>query len=143
MLGGGVAQLGEPLRAAVRAALREQAASSPFLASLDLADRLASCRPTIRSRPSAPRCWAAMTDVPGSGLIDLQVNGAAGIDLTAEPDRLWEVAAALPAYGVTAFLPTVITADPAARERPWPTSRPARPRAGPAPCRSGCTSRDR
>ena len=47
------------------------------------------------------------------GLVDLQVNGAAGHDLTASPDRLWDVAAALPAYGVTAFVPTVITADPA------------------------------
>src|SRR5919107_421928 len=51
------------------------------------------------------------------GLVDLQVNGAAGIDLTAEPHRLWEVAAALPAYGVVAFVPTVITSDPAAREQ--------------------------
>ena len=55
-----------------------------------------------------------MTTVPG--LVDIQVNGAAGIDLTAEPQRLWEVAAALPAYGVVAFVPTVITSDPAARE---------------------------
>lgn len=52
-----------------------------------------------------------------SGLVDIQVNGAAGIDLTAEPHRLWEVATALPAYGVVAFVPTVITSDPAARER--------------------------
>lgn len=49
------------------------------------------------------------------GLVDLQANGAAGIDVTAEPARLWEVAAALPAYGVTAFLPTVITSAAAAR----------------------------
>jgi predicted NBD/HSP70 family sugar kinase len=40
VLGGGVAQLGEPLRAAVASALLDQAASSPFLASLDLAGRL-------------------------------------------------------------------------------------------------------
>ena len=52
-----------------------------------------------------------------SGLVDAQVNGAAGIDLTAEPHRLWEVAAALPAYGVVAFVPTVITSDPAARDQ--------------------------
>lgn len=51
------------------------------------------------------------------GLLDLQVNGAAGIDLTHEPERLWEVAAALPRYGVTAFLPTIITSAPQARER--------------------------
>ena len=40
VLGGGVAQLGEPLRAAVADALREQAKTSPFLDSLDLAGRL-------------------------------------------------------------------------------------------------------
>ena len=40
VLGGGVAQLGDPLRVAVAAALLDQAASSPFLASLDLAGRL-------------------------------------------------------------------------------------------------------
>jgi glucokinase len=40
VLGGGVAQLGEQLRVAVAAALRVQAATSPFLASLDLAGRL-------------------------------------------------------------------------------------------------------
>lgn len=50
------------------------------------------------------------------GLLDLQVNGAAGHDLTLSPDRLWEVAAALGQYGVTAFAPTVITSDPACRE---------------------------
>jgi len=46
------------------------------------------------------------------GLVDLQVNGAAGFDLTSEPERLWDVAAALPSYGVTAFLPTVVTSSP-------------------------------
>lgn len=40
VLGGGVAQLGELLRATVAAALRDQARTSPFLASLDLAGRL-------------------------------------------------------------------------------------------------------
>jgi N-acetylglucosamine-6-phosphate deacetylase len=52
-----------------------------------------------------------------SGLVDLQVNGGAGHDLTSTPDRLWDVAAALPAHGVTAFLPTVVTSDPAVRAR--------------------------
>ncbi len=40
VLGGGVAQLGTPLVDAVARALRAQAASSPFLASLDLASRI-------------------------------------------------------------------------------------------------------
>jgi predicted NBD/HSP70 family sugar kinase len=40
VLGGGVAEIGEPLRVAVAAALDEQASSSAFLKSLRLADRL-------------------------------------------------------------------------------------------------------
>lgn len=47
------------------------------------------------------------TIVPG--FIDAQVNGGFGVDLTSEPQRVLEVAARLPAYGVTAFCPTVIT----------------------------------
>jgi predicted NBD/HSP70 family sugar kinase len=40
VLGGGVAQLGEPLREAVADALREQSRVSPFLAALDLPGRI-------------------------------------------------------------------------------------------------------
>jgi len=40
ILGGGVTDLGEPLLAAVTAAVRAQAAVSPFLAALDLASRV-------------------------------------------------------------------------------------------------------
>ena len=41
-------------------------------------------------------------------MIDLQINGAGGHDLTEEPERVWDVAAFLPRYGVTAFLPTLV-----------------------------------
>ena len=44
------------------------------------------------------------------GFIDLQLNGAFGHDFTADPSTIWDVAARLPRYGVTAFLPTIITA---------------------------------
>ena len=44
------------------------------------------------------------------GFIDLQLNGVHGIDVTTEPERLWEVAAGLPRYGTTGFLPTIVTA---------------------------------
>ena len=44
------------------------------------------------------------------GFIDLQFNGAFGHDFTAEPGSIWQVGQELPRYGVTAFLPTVITA---------------------------------
>jgi len=46
------------------------------------------------------------------GLIDMQVNGGFGSDFTADPETIWEVAAQLPRYGVTGFLPTIITAPP-------------------------------
>ena len=50
---------------------------------------------------------AGLTLVPG--FIDLQLNGAFGHDFTADPSTMWEVATGLPRYGVTAFLPTIIT----------------------------------
>src|SRR5437773_8181545 len=43
------------------------------------------------------------------GFIDLQINGAFGCDFTDNPSTIWEVGARLPQYGVTAFLPTIIT----------------------------------
>jgi N-acetylglucosamine-6-phosphate deacetylase len=47
------------------------------------------------------------------GFVDLQVNGAAGVDLTTQPARIGEVAASLVQFGVTSFMPTVIS-SPAA-----------------------------
>lgn len=43
------------------------------------------------------------------GFIDLQLNGAFGNDFTQTPDTIWQVAAGLPHWGVTSFLPTIIT----------------------------------
>lgn len=43
------------------------------------------------------------------GLIDLQVNGAYGFDFATDSASIANVAARLPATGVTAFLPTIIT----------------------------------
>ncbi len=48
-------------------------------------------------------------DVIAPGLIDLQLNGAFGHDFTLDPASAVAVAAGLPQYGVTAFLPTLIT----------------------------------
>ncbi|MEM7028797.1 MAG: N-acetylglucosamine-6-phosphate deacetylase [Chloroflexota bacterium] len=44
------------------------------------------------------------------GFIDLQLNGGFGSDFTATPETIWQVGSKLPQYGVTAFLPTIITA---------------------------------
>jgi len=67
--------------------------------------------------PSLPATAAGNADLlDGQGLllapgfIDLQLNGGFGHDFTAAPDTIWRVAARLPQYGVTSFLPTIITA---------------------------------
>ena len=49
-----------------------------------------------------------LTVVPG--FVDVQVNGAFGHDFTTDPESIWAAAARLPETGVTAFLPTLITA---------------------------------
>jgi N-acetylglucosamine-6-phosphate deacetylase len=47
------------------------------------------------------------------GLVDLQVNGFAGVDLlTADADEVRHASRALAATGMTAWQPTLITADP-------------------------------
>ena len=51
------------------------------------------------------------------GFIDLQVNGGLGLDFTADPSTIWAVAEQLPRFGVTAFLPTIITSPPATVRR--------------------------
>lgn len=50
------------------------------------------------------------------GFIDLQCNGAIGADVTTDPTSIATVAEALPRFGVTSFLPTVVT-SPATRRR--------------------------
>lgn len=43
------------------------------------------------------------------GFIELQINGAFGMDFTKEPQTIFQVASRLPCYGITRFLPTIIT----------------------------------
>ena len=66
IIGGGVAHVGEPLLAAVTAALRAQAATSPFLAALDLAGRVRllpdrAARRRDRRRPDRERRMSERT----------------------------------------------------------------------------------
>jgi N-acetylglucosamine-6-phosphate deacetylase len=42
-------------------------------------------------------------------MLDIQVNGAGGFDLTEAPEALWRVARALRPFGVDAFLPTLVS----------------------------------
>lgn len=45
------------------------------------------------------------------GFIDIQINGGLGHDFTAEPGFIWEVGTFLTRFGVTGFLPTIITSS--------------------------------
>jgi N-acetylglucosamine-6-phosphate deacetylase len=60
-----------------------------------------------------------LVDVSGMyvapGFVDLQLNGGWGYDFTTEPQSIGEVARRLPSIGVTAFLPTIVTAPETAR----------------------------
>lgn len=59
-------------------------------------------------RPNADEI-AADGFLVAPGYLDLQCNGGLGIDLASQPERLWELAAELPRWGVTAWLPTIVT----------------------------------
>jgi N-acetylglucosamine-6-phosphate deacetylase len=65
----------------------------------------------IEGRPAPGRRHVALPDgVLSPGLIDLQINGCLGVDFAAATPAEWQaVCAALPAHGVTAFQPTIIT----------------------------------
>jgi N-acetylglucosamine-6-phosphate deacetylase len=51
--------------------------------------------------------------VVAPGFLDLQVNGAVGHDITADPASIWAIGDALTRWGVTAWLPTIVSAPSA------------------------------
>jgi len=51
-----------------------------------------------------------LTLVPG--FIDLQINGAFGMDFTTDPETIWQVGERLVNFGVTSFLPTIVSSPP-------------------------------
>ncbi|MGH2534557.1 MAG: N-acetylglucosamine-6-phosphate deacetylase [Thermomicrobiales bacterium] len=67
------------------------------------------------------------------GLIDLQVNGAFGVEVGDDPDAIRLLARRLPESGVTAFLPTVVTAPADYYERAFAAFEAARDAAGSRP----------
>src|SRR5262249_4172309 len=73
----------------------------------------------ILDEPRAGDLPADVRDVAivAAGFIDLQINGAFGIDLVNEPDRIGELARKRPTVGVTAFVPTLIGWDGATYRR--------------------------
>jgi len=54
------------------------------------------------------------------GFVDLQVNGAFGVDVATEPFRLAELSESLISTGTTAYLPTVISSTESHYERVMP-----------------------
>jgi N-acetylglucosamine-6-phosphate deacetylase len=84
-------------------------------------------------RPAdAPQLDASgLTIAPG--FLDLQVNGAGGVDVTAQPDRLGELGPLLARHGVTGFLPTVITSSADARDGALAALRSLTPAPGAVP----------
>jgi len=46
------------------------------------------------------------------GYIDLHINGMLGYDFTSDPESVAKAASVLPRYGVTGFLPTLISSTP-------------------------------
>jgi len=63
---------------------------------------------TVR-RPAGAQAIDAAGQVLVPGFVDLQFNGGFGDDFTADPSTIWRVAEKLPRFGVTSFLPTIIT----------------------------------
>jgi N-acetylglucosamine-6-phosphate deacetylase len=59
--------------------------------------------------PPGAETLDASGGIVAPGLIDLQINGAFGDDFTVAPETIWRVASGLPRWGVTSFLPTIIT----------------------------------
>lgn len=60
---------------------------------------------------SAPVDVMLVDGILTAGLVDIQINGAFGVDFSSADDDAWDrVAASLPSTGVTAFQPTYITA---------------------------------
>ena len=43
------------------------------------------------------------------GFVELQINGAFGVDFTNDPEQIWQVGQRLVELGITTFLPTIIT----------------------------------
>jgi N-acetylglucosamine-6-phosphate deacetylase len=72
--------------------------------------RIAEVGPVgIVRRPAGAHVIDAAGQALVPGFVELQFNGGFGDDFTNDPSTIWRVAERLPRYGVTSFLPTIIT----------------------------------
>lgn len=61
-----------------------------------------------KARPTVQPGGRMATELPG--FVDIQLNGGFGHDFTTDPHSIWNVGSLLPRLGVTAFVPTLISA---------------------------------
>ena len=78
-------------------------------------------RQTGDGRHAASLLDAPTLDVPiiAPGFVDLQVNGGFGVEVGDDPEAIRQLARRLPESGVTAFLPTIVTAPTEAYPRAY------------------------
>lgn len=62
-----------------------------------------------REPPASTRLFDLGESYLLPGFVDPQINGAFGVDVATQPERLPELSGKLPATGVTSYLPTVIS----------------------------------
>ena len=89
---------------------QDRIVSGDCLIKNGLIERIADQIDAIGDRNAGEELIDAAGKFLAPGLIDLQLNGALGHDFTQSPESIWAVAAELPRFGVTGFLPTIITA---------------------------------
>jgi N-acetylglucosamine-6-phosphate deacetylase len=73
------------------------------------------------------------TSIVAPGLIDLQVNGAFGVEVGTSAEALRHLAAQLPTTGVTGFLPTLVSSPPDLYPRAFEAFEEARDATGATP----------
>jgi N-acetylglucosamine-6-phosphate deacetylase len=95
------------MRMLLRGALHGAGAADGVLVEGDVITWVGSGRPP---QAADEEVIAGAGEIIAPGFIDLQVNGFAGHDAAAGADAIAAVSEALPATGVTAFLPTLISA---------------------------------
>lgn len=100
----------QPLVIAGGAVVTPSGVIDPGQVVVDARGRIVTVGEAAASEPPADAdvidatgCWVT------PGFIDVQINGGHGIDLTTDPGRADELGRFLPRYGVTAFVPTIIT----------------------------------
>src|SRR2546421_1487922 len=94
------------MRLLLRGAVHGAPAADSLLVEGDVITWVGKGKPP---RPADEEVVAAPGEVIAPGFIDLQVNGFGGHDAAAGADAIAAISEALPATGVTAFLPTLIS----------------------------------